>query len=189
MPRLQSIMTPWMSEGFFADVAVLVEGEDDRAAILGMASLMGLDLESAGFSIIPCCGKASLDRPAAIFRELGIPVYVVWDGDKGDKDANPADNHRLLRLVGEPVEDWPSFVKDKCACFSVNLETTLREELSPENFDKWLVECQTEFAIAKRKHAIKNPLVITGILKKAQVSKQESKTLIAIVEKMAALKK
>ena len=133
--------------------------------------------------------KSRYPWPAAIFRELGIPVYVVWDGDKGDKDANPADNHRLLRLVGEPVEDWPSFVKDKCACFSVNLETTLREELSPENFDKWLVECQTEFAIAKRKHAIKNPLVITGILKKAQVSKQESKTLIAIVEKMAALKK
>ena len=33
-PRLQSIMTPWMGEGFFADVVVLVEGEDDRAAIL-----------------------------------------------------------------------------------------------------------------------------------------------------------
>ena len=26
-PRLQAIMTPWTSEGFFADVAVLVEGE------------------------------------------------------------------------------------------------------------------------------------------------------------------
>ena len=188
LPRLQAIMTPWMSEGF-ADVAVLVEGEDDRAAILGMASLMGLDLESAGFSVIPCCGKASLDRPSAIFRELGIPIYVVWDGDKGDKDANPTDNHRLLRLVGEPVEDWPNFVKDKCACFSVNLETTLREELKPENFDKWLVECQTEFSIAKRKHAMKNPLVIANILKKALDSKLESKTLKAIVEKVAALKK
>jgi predicted ATP-dependent endonuclease of OLD family len=28
LPRLQTIMTPWMSEGFFADVAVLVEGEE-----------------------------------------------------------------------------------------------------------------------------------------------------------------
>ena len=162
---------------------------DDRAAILGMASLMGLDLESAGFSVIPCCGKASLDRPTAIFRELGIPVYVIWDGDKNDKDAKPEDNHRLLRLVGEPVEDWPSFVNDKCACFSVNLETTLREELKPENFDKWLGECQTEFVISKRKHAMKNPLVIASILKKALDSKQESKTLKAIVEKVATLKK
>ena len=31
-------MTPWMGEGFFADVVVLVEGEDDRAAILGYAN-------------------------------------------------------------------------------------------------------------------------------------------------------
>ena len=29
-PRLQAVMTPWVNEGFFADVAVLVEGEDDR---------------------------------------------------------------------------------------------------------------------------------------------------------------
>jgi hypothetical protein len=35
-PRLQAIMTPWMAEGFFAEVAVLVEGTDDRAALLGL---------------------------------------------------------------------------------------------------------------------------------------------------------
>jgi putative ATP-dependent endonuclease of the OLD family len=55
LPRLQTIMTPWMSEGFFADVAVLVEGEDDRAAILGAAkATKGLEMESEGFSVIPC---------------------------------------------------------------------------------------------------------------------------------------
>ena len=75
LPRLQSIMTPWMSEGFFSRVAVLVEGEDDRAAVLGMASAMGHDLESSGFSVIPCGGKASMDRPIAIFRTLGVTIY------------------------------------------------------------------------------------------------------------------
>ena len=188
LPRLQAIMTPWMSEGFFADAAVLVDGEDDRAAIRGMASLMKVDLESAGFSIIPCGGKASLDRPCAIFRELGIPVYVIWDGDKGERDANQEDNHRLLRLMGEREEDWPNFVKDKCACFSVDLETTLRHELEPENFDKWLAECQTAFAILKRKHAMKNPFVITSVLQKARDAKLESATLKSIVERIIALK-
>ena len=33
--RLQAIMTPWMNEGFFADVAVLVEGEDDAGGKVG----------------------------------------------------------------------------------------------------------------------------------------------------------
>ncbi|MEE9225742.1 MAG: ATP-dependent endonuclease [Bacteroidota bacterium] len=100
LPRLQTVMTPWMSEGFFADVAILVEGEDDRAAILGAAKANGTDLESNGFSVIPCGGKTSLDRPASIFRQLGIPVYLIWDGDKESNDAKPEDNHRLLRLLG-----------------------------------------------------------------------------------------
>jgi putative ATP-dependent endonuclease of the OLD family len=95
-------MTPWMSEGFFADVAVLVEGEDDRAAILGAARVLGKDPESDGIAIIPCGGKTNLDRPAAIFRELGIPVYVVWDSDHGSDDARPEYNHLLLRLLGQP---------------------------------------------------------------------------------------
>jgi hypothetical protein len=99
-PRLRTIMTPWMSEGFFATTVVLVEGEDDRSAVLGMAQVMGYDLESLGFAVIPCGGKASIDRPAVIFRQLGIPVYLLWDSDKGHKNADPKHNNRLLRLMG-----------------------------------------------------------------------------------------
>ena len=57
LPRLKALMTPWMSEGFFADVAVLVEGEDDRAAVLGVGAALGHDLESMGCSVIPCGGR------------------------------------------------------------------------------------------------------------------------------------
>ena len=80
-PRVSTLMTPWMNEGFFADVVVLVEGEDDRAAILGAAQAKGIHLESDGFAVIPCGGKASLDRPAAIFQGLGIAIYLLWDAD------------------------------------------------------------------------------------------------------------
>ena len=82
-PRLHVLMTPWMNEGFFADTVVLVEGEDDRAAILGMANHMAHDFDSLGIAIVPCFGKSSLDRPLAVFRQFDIPVYVVWDGDWG----------------------------------------------------------------------------------------------------------
>jgi hypothetical protein len=78
LPRLQTTMTPWMSEGFFADVVVLVEGEDDRAAILGVAKAMGHELESSGLSVIPCGGKTNLDRPSVTFQQWGIPVS--WCG-------------------------------------------------------------------------------------------------------------
>lgn len=90
-----------MGEGFFADVVALVEGESDRAALLAVAGTMGLDFDSLGIAVIPCFSKSSIDRPLVIFRQLGIPVYAVWDGDYGNKDPKPEINRHLLRLVGK----------------------------------------------------------------------------------------
>jgi predicted ATPase len=188
-PRLQSIMTPWMSEGFFADVAVLVEGEDDRAAILGVARFKGIELESNGISIIPCGGKTNIDRPATIFRQLGIPIYLIWDADKEAKEPKPEDNHRLLRLLGQTVIDWPSQIHEKFACFEKNLEVTVQTELGTDLFDGLLSKCQTEFAIRKKKHAIKNPLVIATIFREAEKQGMISASLSSIVEKINGLRK
>ena len=190
LPRLQAIMTPWMSEGFFADVAVLVEGEDDRAAILGIAKAMNKDLESEGFSVIPCGGKTCIDRPATIFKQLDIPIYIIWDSDKyGRNNPKASDNHRLLRLMGQPPQDWPALVQDTFACFEDRLETTLCNEIGPEYFEECLTECRVGFCIPKREHAIKNPTVIAAIIKKAQDNGKDSATLNRIIEKITALKK
>jgi putative ATP-dependent endonuclease of the OLD family len=190
LARLQSLMTPWMSEGFFADVAVLVEGEDDRAAILGVAKALGHELESEGCSIIPCGGKTNLDRPTIIFRELGIPVFVIWDGDKGDKDADPQQNHMMLRLTGQELTDWPS----TCICresarFESALEDTLREEIGVDVFEKVLAASQLERGIPKRKHAIKNPVIIADIISEAAKLGKTSKTLEQIVTSILTLRR
>jgi len=204
VPRLKAIMTPWMNEGFFADVAVLVEGEDDRAGILGAAKSMGHEeLEGEGFSVIPCGGKTNIDRPYIIFRKLGIPVYAVWDGDYGkgetegvcekcgrplDKKSNPEENRRLLRLIGYDETDWPELIREKCACFKQDMGTTLRNDIGSEFFDRLVEECQSEFGYKKRKHALKNPNVIATIIKKAEEQGYTCKTLKAIVEKIICLK-
>lgn len=187
-PRLQSIMTPFTSEGFFAEVAVLVEGEDDRAAIMGVAQAMDCDLEREGISVIPCGGKTNLDRPAIIFSQLGVPVYLVWDADKGDKSARPEDNHRLLRLMEQPVVDWPCQVHDRFACFAVDLETTLRDEIGAADFERLLQKCQDSLHIPKRKHAVKNPVVITTIVREAADKGHRSPTLETIIAKIVALR-
>jgi hypothetical protein len=188
LPRLQTIMTPWMSEGFFADVAVLVEGEDDRAAVLGAAKARDIDLESNGFSVIPCGGKTNLDRPTIIFRQLGIPVYVIWDADKGDKDAKPKDNHRLLRLFNYEVTDWPMMIQNSFACFEKNLESNIESELGSEVFRNLLTDCQNSFCIPKKKHAIKNPFVVSTILREAHKQGKNSTSLNLIIDKICALK-
>ena len=188
-PRLQSMMTPWMGEGFFADLVVLVEGEDDRAAILGFAKARDLDLDSLGISVIPCFGKSNIDRPLVIFGHLGIPVYVLWDGDYGVNDAKPEDNRYLLRLLGKPEQDWPEFVGDSSACFRVELEETLQDEIGSESFIRWLSEAQQEFGIPKKEHALKNPAILEYVVGKAALSNKTSSSLESIVENVIALKK
>lgn len=201
--RLHSIMTPLTNEGFFADVVVLVEGEDDRAAILGMAAAMNTDLESRGISVIPVGGKVSLDRPALIFREFGIPVYMIWDSDGGkgetsgvcaecgrplDSKPDPKDNHRLLRIVGRPEEDWPAQLEDGHCCFQRDLETTLKSEVGTALYEDLLAACQKEFAIPKRKHAAKNPQVIAEVIRRAADEGCECGTLRAVVERIVNLR-
>ncbi len=202
--RLQAIMTPWMSEGFFSDVAVLVEGEDDRSAIIGVAKAMGHELEGSGFSVIPCGGKANIDRPYIIFSQLGIPVYVIWDGDSGkgetegscpkcgrllDRKPDPRENNRLLRLLGITEEDWPEYVENTFACFKCDLETTLKIEIGEKEFNGILDKCQSEFCFSKRAHAIKNPNVIMTIIQESQKNGHNSKTLENIVKKIISMKK
>ncbi len=65
---------------------------------------------------------------------LKIPTYVVWDSDEGKK-TKPEDNHRLLRLFDAPLEDYPGKVTENFACFKRDMDTTLREELTPDTYD------------------------------------------------------
>lgn len=187
-PRLQAVMTPWVNEGFFADVVVLVEGEDDRAAILGLAISMKHDFDSSGISVIPCLGKNNLDRPLVIFRCLGIPVYVIWDGDYDEKGANAEDNRKLLRLLDQLEEDWPCGVKDYHACFKKDLEKTLAEEIGKDLFDRLLSEAQSLLGIAKKRDALKNPVVLQYVIEKALSQEKAISTMKDIVKRIVALK-
>jgi len=188
LSRLQTIMTPWMNEGFFADVAVLVEGEDDRAAILGIAKVLGYELEGSGFSIIPCGGKANIDRPYIIFHQLGIPVYVIWDGDYGKGETENIRNRRILRLLGYTETNWPECVEDKFACFKYDLETTLKNEIGEKLFEECLNTCQLKYCIYERKHAMKNPNVIMTVINESKEQGHSSITLENIVKKIFKLK-
>ncbi len=186
-PRLQCLMTPWMSESFFADVVILVEGEGDRAAILGAALAQGHDFESMGIAVIPCGGKPSIDRPALIFRALRIPTYVVWDGDQHD-DSGIRSNHILQRIVGVEPVDYPSKLEATFACFQTKLEKKLREEMAPD-YDTELESCMQEFGYTEGKQAEKNPRVLAEVICRAAAKGKTSAWLEAIVGHILALHK
>jgi putative ATP-dependent endonuclease of OLD family len=189
LPRLQPIMTPWMNEGFFGDIVVLVEGEGDLAALVGVAKSRGVSFEALGISVIPCIGKANLDRPALIFRALGIPVFLVWDSDEGDRDRtdSPKKNRLLLRLMSEPETDYPSLVKDRFACFKVKLEATLERELGSEFLVNLLKELQAEFGVDSPKDCLKKPAVVSELISRAKAKGKTCTTLELIVDKILGL--
>lgn len=191
-PRLLTLMTPWMNEGFFADVAVLVEGEEDRAAIGGFATAMGYNLETLGISVIPCMGKNNLDRPTAIFGNLQIPVYTIWDSDYGNTDKNEASekerNHCLLRLFGQPIEDWPEMVTGEFACFKKDLTSTLCNEIGQDVYDTALKACCERLSLDKD-YALKNPMVVEEIITEAKKQGKSSETLNNIISQIVALGK
>lgn len=190
-PRLQALMTPWMNEGFFADVVVLVEGEEDRAAILGIAATVGCDLESMGISVIPCMGKNNLDKATTIFRNLGIAVYTIWDSDYGNTKKKESDekkrNHCLLRLFGQPTEDWPEMVTEAFACFKKELTTTLRNEVG-QDVHETAVEAYCERLSLDKGNALKNPMVVEEIIMEAKKKGKSSETLNEIITRIVALK-
>ena len=154
--RLHTLMTPWVNEGFFADLVVLVEGEDDRAAILGSAAALGHDFESMGISVIPCDGKSRMDRPIAIFQALRIPCYAIWDSDSDKKGSDQESemilhNKRLLRLMGATVEDFPDKVSNRFGCFKIKLERTIEAEIGEREYADLFQKAQTNCGYPDKK--------------------------------------
>jgi hypothetical protein len=187
-PRLKAIMTPWVAEGFFADVVVLVEGPDERAAILGAALAKDCDFESYDITVIPVGGKSALDRPCLIFRKFGIQVYVVWDSDKGRTGANPRENHLLLKIVGAEISDWPCGVYERFACFETKLEDTVCDEIGQTKFDLLLGDLQEEFGYGSKDDALKSPQLLGELLCRAEKQGATCPTLQAIVDAINKLK-
>ena len=202
-PRLAALFDQ-VSEGFFASVAVLVEGEGDRAAVVGAALADNCELESFGVSVIPCGGKSNVCTAAAVFISFGIPTYCVWDSDEHlgestgtceqcqrplDKKADPGDNSRLLRLLGQTEEDWPSYINSFCACFKENRERAFISEIGKDEFDHLLQQQMTDFGIPKKTQAIKNPRVVSEMLKAAGKLGKTSPSLKQIVKNALALRR
>jgi putative ATP-dependent endonuclease of OLD family len=183
------ILGPELSEGFFADAIVLVEGRSDKAALVAVADQLGVSFEGAGIAVLSAEGKTCIDRPLLIFRELGIPTYPIWDcdSDKPPKDARPEQNLLLLRAAQPGVEDnappQDTRIEEHYACFAANLETILRAEITPAIYDLCLETVCDDYG-AGRADAQKNPEIMKALLAQAADQGASSPTLKAIVRRI-----
>jgi len=85
--KIHQALQPGIAEMFFARVPVLVEGLEDVSYITTELHLSGQwsEFRRLGCHLIPANGKDKLIKPLAIAREMGIPVFTIFDAD-GDTE-------------------------------------------------------------------------------------------------------
>lgn len=153
--QLDGIVTGRLSVALFAARVLLVEGDTEVAVFYGIGDRDAMGrLESQGLSIVSAGGKGGIPLAHAILTCLGIPTYVVFDGDGGfEVRANAVgkkqavidnermnystENRRLLRYLGEIEIDFPlDQVADCVATLSDHLESYL-----DANWVEWAASC------------------------------------------------
>jgi putative ATP-dependent endonuclease of the OLD family len=128
---------------------LLVEGETEAAVFYGIGDRDAVGrLESQGPSIVSGGGKGGIPLAHAILTCLGIPTYVLFDGDSafevrakaagkgqtaidGERTKFSTENRRLLKYLGEIEVDFPSEkVGDCVATLSDHLEVdTVKQDV------------------------------------------------------------
>jgi predicted ATPase len=186
-PRLHILGTE-LAEGFFANGVVLVEGRSDKAALSAVGRLMDIDFEAQGIAIISADGKGNLDKPLVIFRELGIPTFVLWDCDThmSVKDQKSENNLALLKLANSEAEISTPPQSDcvgQCfAHFAQTLERKIKDELTAEVHEACLAEVCEQFGLTPSSDAHKIPEVMFQTLRIAHDRGRETAMLKRIVE-------
>ncbi len=160
--QLDGVVTGRLSVALFAARVLLVEGDTEAAVFYGLGDRGAVGcLESQGLSIVSAGGKGGIPLAHAILTQLGIPTYVLFDGDSGfevrakasGKKASVIDsertkfsteNRRLLKYLGALEVDFPSaHVGDCVATLSDHLESYLET-----NWPEWVTSCSVIEAAA-----------------------------------------
>ena len=198
--QLKIIMTPWLNEGFFAKMVVLVEGQSDYAAIMSMSRLKGHNFEGSGISVIPCDGKQKMHYPLIIFTKLKIPIYVVWDCDRckkpqrkcksvgksipPDASKHKDDTNCYLRTLLKAKPEGNQ-IEDNFSCFDSDLETTMKREIGEALFKRSISKEKQRLGIqGDCKKALTKSAIMYSVLQQAEKNGTPFKSLENIVAKI-----
>lgn len=156
--RVRITLRRQLAEAVFANAVLLVEGRSDAGFLHGLADRGG-GLDAAGVAVVAVMGKHQILLPFAILEELGVPTYVIFDGDadletrmagRGKAAADSvkslndsrSQNRQILCALGSSPEDQPeSQVHDRFAVLRDSLEA---EFSSWPQFTDRLAELQTQ---------------------------------------------
>ena len=179
--QLDGVVSDQLAVALFAHRAFLVEGTTESSIFHGIGDKISLGaLEAIGISIVPVGGKTSIPLIHAILSAIGIPVYALFDADRGcearakakgkqqnkiDEELakNAKENRTILKYFGIAEEDFPgATVSATVAIFEDHLESFLIA-----NWPEWLTACN-ELEAATGVSLVKNQLAYRTATLKAE---------------------
>jgi len=126
-----------INEGFFASKVIIAEGDSEKYALPIYANAYGYNFDRNNIAIVHSHGKGPMDRIYRIFNGLGIPTYLIFDGDKNNNKKEIKEKTKeLLDLLGTPItdiNDLETTVSHNYAVFEEYLEKTLETEIDEYN--------------------------------------------------------
>lgn len=183
---VSQIMQPSQNELYFSTRPILVEGTEDISFISTHLKLSGRwnKFREYGIHFIVCGGKNAMSRPLAIAQGLGIPVFVLVDGDsdkfKDQKEIenNKRDNRCLLRLCGYDDDPTPreTYWKSNLIMWRTRILDEVRNEIGLDVWDAAEKEAREEQGL----HggiSNKNPHVISATIETLWKKGKKSKLL------------
>lgn len=186
--RAAPVLNSIVNEGLFADVAVLVEGDSDVAALWAMQKFMNQNWDELGIVVVPVIGKNNIDRAVVAFQGFGIPTYFMFDGDK-TKNKGATTNRALLQLGAAEVVDFPATaVNSWCAVFEDDIETYL-QGVARDRYHPLRDECATRRGYDQPSKALKNSEVMAMFLRDVHAEGIEFPILRQVVETVSAIAK
>lgn len=193
--RAIPIMNTIVSEGFFTDVVVVVEGLSEVGILWKLQEIMKKNWSRLGIVIVPAGGKNNIDRPVVIFQGLSIPTYFIFDADshlisKGEKEKDARNrNHRYLRLASVPIEDFPDTQVHKTwAVFKDTLEGIFKKELGDKTFLFIQKEVASELGYDEMNRVNKNIEGAARFIELIYEKRYRIPTLEEIIEKITRLR-
>ena len=192
--KLYPSISPITSEMFFCKILILVEGYEDVAYLKAYLHLTGKlkDFRRYGCHIVPVMGKSEIIKPLAVAGLLGIPTYVVCDGDtnkikEGEVVKHKKDNRSILNLQGhEGIFEWPelTFSDENITMWKANLGDEIVGDFDNEIYTQAKDHASAFYGMAPGLE--KNPLAIVKILEYCWNKGQQSVKLIALIESIIA---
>ena len=184
--KLHAGLQPELSEMFFCNKVILVEGIEDRAYITTTLILEGKwdEIRRAGIHIVPVGRKSGLLYTLIIAERLEIPAFIVFDADSGVKEkykvAHEGDNRHLMKALNIEVNPFPDTVLagETYTIWPTDIGKQVKSEFG-EAWDELVQVTKQSYDLD-----MKNPLFIAEMLQNAWERGQKSTSLIQLVDRL-----